>query len=132
MHVGEIAPFRLHRGRTPSHKTRVFRRKTGQQTREVKKITPAAVYVNPASTVVLFWAVLDVIAVSIATEHFLALSEGSILFQALGKNVSLTQRLTSEIFDIPWSSRNMRVCMGRGPSVALVRIPLGVIGAVGV
>ena len=87
MHVGEITPFRLHRGRTPSNKTRVFRRKTGQRAREVKKITLAAVYANPASIVVLFWTVLDVIVVSITTELFLALSE-SILFQALGKNVS--------------------------------------------
>ena len=41
---------------------------------EVKKFTLAAVYTNSAWIVVLFWAVLDV---TIATEHFLALSEES-------------------------------------------------------
>jgi hypothetical protein len=114
MHVGEITPFCLHRGRTPSDKTQTFlqpRHETGQRTREVKEITLAAVYANPAWIVVLFWTVLDVMVVSITTEHFLALSKGSILFRALGKNVSLTHRLTSGNFDIPWSRRNMRICM---------------------
>ena len=78
--------------------------------------------------VVLFWTVLDVIVVSITTEHFLALSGGIMLFRALGKNVSLTHLLTSEIFDIPWSGRNM---VARGSSLALVRIPFADIGAVG-
>jgi len=134
MHVREITSFCPHRGRTPSDKTQIFlqpRDETGQR-REIKKITLAGIYANPAWMVVPFWTVSDVMVVSITTEHFLALSEGNILFRALGKNVSLTHRLTSEIFDIHWSRRIMRVCMAGGPSLALDRIPLRGIGAVGV
>ena len=44
---------------------------------EVKKFTLTAVYANSAWIVVLFWTVLDVMVVTIVTEHFLALSEES-------------------------------------------------------
>ena len=44
---------------------------------EVKKFTLTTVYANSAWIVVLFWTVLDVMVVTIVTEHFLALSEES-------------------------------------------------------